>query len=155
MLAGCKWAICEHAINSLSMGRPATFWPSQTGRPFHRNGPLLGRAMCRHIIGAFGPMSRWYMSQRWGDTCLLQPMMILHVENPHWSGLLTGYWYVSNVFIIFDCSMLLYYLLWMFTLQKSTLPWWYVFVTVGRFFVLHVHPWQIYDIIKIVIHVLS
>ena len=24
-LAGCKWAICEHAINKLSMGRPASF----------------------------------------------------------------------------------------------------------------------------------
>ena len=39
--------------------------------------------------------------------------------------------------------------------KKNTLPWWYVFVTVGRFFVMHVHPWQIYDRIKIVIHVLS
>ena len=90
-LAGCKWAIREHAVNRLYMGRPATFWPSQMGRPFHRNGPLLGRATCRHIIGAFRPMSGWHLSQRWADTCFLQPMMILHVENPHWSGLLTGY----------------------------------------------------------------
>ena len=73
------------------MGRPASFWPSQTGRPFHRNGPLLGRATCRRIIGAFCPMSGWHLSQLWADTCFLQPMMILHVENPHWSGLLTGY----------------------------------------------------------------
>ena len=39
--------------------------------------------------------------------------------------------------------------------KKNTLPWWYVFVTIGRFFVMHVHPWQIYDRIKIVISVLS
>ena len=24
-LAGCKWDICEHAVNRLSVGRPATF----------------------------------------------------------------------------------------------------------------------------------
>ena len=90
-LAGCKWATCKQAVNRLSVGRPATFWPSQMGRPFHRNGPLLGRATCRRIIGAFCPMSGWHLSQRWVDKWFLWPMRNLHVENPHWSWLLAGY----------------------------------------------------------------
>ena len=70
------------------MGRPANFYWAGL---FHRNGPLLGHAMCRPIIGASCLMSGWHLSQRWGNTCFLRPMMIWHVENPHWSGQLTGY----------------------------------------------------------------
>ena len=68
-------------------------WPAKSCGPLvgpaHLN--LLGRAMCRRIIGAFCPMSGWHLSQQWAHTWFLWPLWILHVENPHWSGLLTGY----------------------------------------------------------------
>ena len=70
------------------MGRCANFdWVGL----FHLNGPLLGCAICWRIIGASRPLNGWHLSQRWANMCFLRPMRILHVENPHWFGLLTRY----------------------------------------------------------------
>ena len=43
----------------------------------------------------------------------LKKELLLHEQVNQWLGVL-GNWYVSNVSIIFDCSMLLYYPFWMF-----------------------------------------
>ena len=89
-LAHLVWAVGLNGPDTSRpyMGRLANFyWASL----FHQNGPLLRHATCQPIIGASCPMSGWHLSQRWADTGFLQLMMILHVENPHWSGLLTGY----------------------------------------------------------------
>ena len=86
--------------------------------------------------------SSWmYMHDRKHDlvwqTCIITEVVLFVVQLPSlprlrvvpFVGLAVSY--VSNVSIIFDCSMLLYY---QPSLQKNTLPWWYVFVTVGRVF---------------------
>ena len=44
-----------------------------------------------------------------------QKFFFYHLPTQGWAGIKLGdAWYVSNVSIIFDCSMLLYYLFWMF-----------------------------------------
>ena len=59
------------------------------------------------------PSGTWFLEQTWSRGLGVAPRNVRGVHEAGGRAYPPGRWYVSNVSIIFYCSMLLYYLFWM------------------------------------------